>query len=291
MRLWDAATGAAVATLEGHTARSSRSPSRPTASACSPAPTIRPRGSGTRPRAPRRDTRGPHCLCQRSRLLARRPRVLTGSDDKTVRLWDAATGAAVATLEGHTASVVAVAFSPDGKRILTGSETRRQGSGTRPPAPRRDARGTYRSSVHAVAFSPDGKRVLTGSDDKTVRLWDAATAPRSRRSRDILALSTRSPSRPTASAFFPAPRQDGKALGRGHGPRSRRSRGIQRCRLGRLLARRPARRHRLLGQDGTALGRGDRRRGRTLEGIRSLSSPSPSRPTASASFLAPPTKR
>jgi WD40 repeat protein len=49
-------------------------------------------------------------------------RVLTGSWDSTARLWDAATGAAVATLEGHTDAVNPVAFSPDGKRVLTGSE-------------------------------------------------------------------------------------------------------------------------------------------------------------------------
>jgi WD40 repeat protein len=48
-------------------------------------------------------------------------RVLTGSRDNTARLWDAATGAAVAILAGHTDAVRAVAFSPDGKRVLTDS--------------------------------------------------------------------------------------------------------------------------------------------------------------------------
>ena len=40
--------------------------------------------------------------------------VASGSDDKTVRLWDAATGAPLQTLEGHGSSVSSVAFSPDG---------------------------------------------------------------------------------------------------------------------------------------------------------------------------------
>ena len=52
-----------------------------------------------------------HCAW-RSRPTARL--VLTGSDDKTARLWDAAAGTAVATLAGHTGCVRAVAFSPDG---------------------------------------------------------------------------------------------------------------------------------------------------------------------------------
>jgi WD40 repeat protein len=41
--------------------------------------------------------------------------VVSGSGDKTVRLWDAATGAALQTLEGHLNPVYSVAFSPDGK--------------------------------------------------------------------------------------------------------------------------------------------------------------------------------
>jgi WD40 repeat protein len=49
-------------------------------------------------------------------------RVLTGSEDNTARLWDAATGKAVATLAGNTSSVLAVAFSPDRTRVLTGSD-------------------------------------------------------------------------------------------------------------------------------------------------------------------------
>jgi hypothetical protein len=48
-------------------------------------------------------------------------RIVTASADKTARLWDAETGALVATLEGHTIYVRSCAFSPDGKRIVTGS--------------------------------------------------------------------------------------------------------------------------------------------------------------------------
>ena len=44
-------------------------------------------------------------------------RVLSGGDDGTVRLWDAASGQLSATLEGHTGGVSAVAFSPDGERV------------------------------------------------------------------------------------------------------------------------------------------------------------------------------
>ncbi|KAF9878759.1 vegetative incompatibility protein het-e-1 [Colletotrichum karsti] len=105
--------------------------------------------------------------------------VATASEDKTVRLWDAATGAPRQTLVGHTHSVRAVAFSPDSQVVASASfdETVRLWDA---------ATGKYcqilkghTASVLAVAFSPDGKVVASASEDETVRLWDAATgAPR-----------------------------------------------------------------------------------------------------------------
>jgi WD40 repeat protein len=48
--------------------------------------------------------------------------IISGSDDKTVRLWDAQTGQPIgAPLKGHEGDVNSVAFSPDGKRIVSGS--------------------------------------------------------------------------------------------------------------------------------------------------------------------------
>lgn len=79
------------------------------------------------------------------------------------------------TLRGHLAPVVAVACSPDGRRIVTGSfdHTARiwdADEGTELLV----LRG-HRREVRAVAFSPDGRRVVTGSADRTARVWDVAT--------------------------------------------------------------------------------------------------------------------
>ena len=48
--------------------------------------------------------------------------LITGSGDKTARVWDVASRRCVATLEGHTDEVIAVAASPDGRTLATGSE-------------------------------------------------------------------------------------------------------------------------------------------------------------------------
>jgi len=50
-------------------------------------------------------------------------RIVTGSNDETIRIWDAETGAVVGeALKGHTRSVRSVAYSPDGRYITSGSE-------------------------------------------------------------------------------------------------------------------------------------------------------------------------
>ena len=48
-------------------------------------------------------------------------RALSGSDDRTLRLWDLKSGRELRRLEGHSLAVTAVAVLPDGRRALSGS--------------------------------------------------------------------------------------------------------------------------------------------------------------------------
>ncbi|KIO03231.1 hypothetical protein M404DRAFT_87139, partial [Pisolithus tinctorius Marx 270] len=101
-------------------------------------------------------------------------RIVSGSLDKTVRVWDVERGVQIgSTLEGHTNAVNSVTFSPDGKMIVSGSwdSTVRvwdAEGGVQIGSPLEG----HTFGVNSVAFSPDGKMIVSGSLDKTVRVWD-----------------------------------------------------------------------------------------------------------------------
>ncbi|KAE9383476.1 hypothetical protein BT96DRAFT_45892 [Gymnopus androsaceus JB14] len=104
-------------------------------------------------------------------------RVVSASSDKTLRIWDATTGAQISdALQGHDDYVTSVAFSPDGTRIVSGShdKTLRIWDGNT-GAQIGDALQGHDDYVTSVAFSPDGTRIVSGSSDNTLRIWDATT--------------------------------------------------------------------------------------------------------------------
>jgi WD40 repeat protein len=101
--------------------------------------------------------------------------LLTGSSDKTARLWDVVTGQPRGRVLEHQGEVLAVAYSPDGRTVLT--------AGRDQTARLWDARSgepigkpmTHARAVTAVAYSPDSRFALTGSEDQTAQLQDLAT--------------------------------------------------------------------------------------------------------------------
>jgi WD40 repeat protein len=100
--------------------------------------------------------------------------VLSGSRDKTLKLWDTASGHMIRTFVGHSEPIVSVAFSPDGARVLSGGDDKTMKLWDVQTGQLLHS-FMHSGWVVSVAFSPDGKRVLSGSDDKTLKLWDVAS--------------------------------------------------------------------------------------------------------------------
>ena len=107
-----------------------------------------------------------------SLAVLRDGRLASGSDDQTIKLWDPASGACSATLEGHAGEVWALAVLPDGRLA--------SGAGDRTIKLWDPASGACNASleghaygVSALAVLPDG-RLAFRADDHTIRMWDPA---------------------------------------------------------------------------------------------------------------------
>jgi WD40 repeat protein/serine/threonine protein kinase/tetratricopeptide (TPR) repeat protein len=103
-------------------------------------------------------------------------RIVSGSYDLTVKIWDAQSGNCLRTLEGHGQLVLAVDFSPDGKLIASGD-------GWNHTLKIWDASTgaclhtikAHSGDIHDLSFSPDGRFVASAGDDKLVKIWNVST--------------------------------------------------------------------------------------------------------------------
>ena len=114
--------------------------------------------------------------------------LVSASNDKTIRIWDIATGKTVRMIRGESApgnwgAIYAMSLSPDGRWIAVGGYL----SDTDPISASvirlydfatgklvRLLAG-HKNVVHALRFSPDSKRLISGSGDRTAMIWDIAT--------------------------------------------------------------------------------------------------------------------
>jgi hypothetical protein len=97
-------------------------------------------------------------------------------------VWDASNLAAgpLAMGSGHTSYVRSVAYSPDGSRIVSGSDdnTVRVWDASNLAAGPLATGSGHTGSVRSVAYSPDSSRIVSGSYDNTVRVWRLTFANR-----------------------------------------------------------------------------------------------------------------
>jgi hypothetical protein len=104
--------------------------------------------------------------------------VVSGSGDKSVRLWDLGSGTAVRSMVGHRWAVESVAVTPDGRLAISGCNDGTlvawelcSGRQVRTFSGRRVVDEIHGEGIEALAVTPDGRRLLSGSADHTLRSW------------------------------------------------------------------------------------------------------------------------
>ncbi len=99
----------------------------------------------------------------------------SASYDRTVRIWDPASGHVTATFESEFSPLNAVAFAPSGRHLVAGGAAGHLEVWDRALSVIIATLEGHTDWVSQIAFSPDGRQLATASQDRTVRLWDPVT--------------------------------------------------------------------------------------------------------------------
>ena len=149
---------------------------------------IVPANAATDAPLPMLDTGGHMAIIERVVFTPDGKQLVSASNDKTVRVWNLATGKTVRTIrgeagEGAAGKIYAMALSPDGKWLAVGGWTHRD-CGNRCGEIRLydfssgKLTGLFKghnNPVNDLAFSPDSQRLVSGSFDNSAIIWDVAT--------------------------------------------------------------------------------------------------------------------
>lgn len=122
-----------------------------------------------------------------------------------IELWDLETGTKIRTLDGHSAVIKSLAFSPDGQWLVSGSEDRLIKLWRLADGKLRFTLSGHRGRVTQVAFSPDGRSLLSTGWDGTLRIWSPTLG------QELLSLGT--PTDPQRDFYDLAISPDGRSVG------------------------------------------------------------------------------
>jgi WD40 repeat protein/serine/threonine protein kinase len=101
--------------------------------------------------------------------------VVSGSKDRTIRIWEAKTGKVRKRFEGHTDRVMAVAFSPDGKQVYSASFDKTLRTWDVATGKEVANANTGLNFVRSVVIDPESGRALVSGSDTIIRVWDLKT--------------------------------------------------------------------------------------------------------------------
>jgi WD40 repeat protein len=101
-------------------------------------------------------------------------RLVLASSDKTVRIWDIATGQCASTLSGHFHWASSITWSPDGSRLASGSFDKTVRIWDPATGHCEITLDGHSDAVYSIAWSSDESRFASASKDNTVRVWNLA---------------------------------------------------------------------------------------------------------------------
>jgi hypothetical protein len=102
--------------------------------------------------------------------------LVSGSEDRTIKVWNASLGLPAQTWRGHLQGLSALAFSSDARFLATGGHDKTAKLWSFPAGQEILTLRGHTACVSGVAFSPDRRCLATASWDQTVRIWDTVTA-------------------------------------------------------------------------------------------------------------------
>jgi WD40 repeat protein len=176
LKIWELASGRALATLEGHTAR---------VTACAVTPDGRHVVSASWDETLKvwelasgralATLEGHTNWVNACAVTPDGQHVVSASDDQTLKVWELASGRALATLEGHTDSVRACAVTPDGRHVVSASADKTLKVWELASGRVWATLEGYIYLVNACAVTPDGRHVVSASQDRTLKVWELAS--------------------------------------------------------------------------------------------------------------------
>ena len=108
-------------------------------------------------------------------------------------IWNATDGRLLRTIEAHNDSLYAIAISPDGLRLATGSYDQKIKLWNPADGELVHTLSAHNAAIYSLAFRPDGKILASASGDRTIKLWQVASGKRvetlSQPLREIVALA------------------------------------------------------------------------------------------------------
>ena len=102
-------------------------------------------------------------------------KVISGSSDGLIKIWDLVTGKEEGSLHLHSKPVETIAVTPDGKRAISADDRRIRIWGIEDEERYQTLSG-HTDRVRAVAITPDGRRLISASNDWTLKVWNLETA-------------------------------------------------------------------------------------------------------------------